>query len=67
MDDKEHLKTKNEKYVCPVCDLTISLESEAFVYKHKEKQYLFNSYECKQFFKKNPGKFIKHEPDNQIK
>ena len=45
------------RHICPVCEIYISSEAESYDYWIDEKLYLFESYECKQVFKKNPVKF----------
>ena len=45
------------KNICPVCEIQIPSQAESYDYKVNEKHYLFESYECKQVFKKNPVKF----------
>ncbi len=45
------------KHICPVCEIQIPSQAESYDYKVNEKHYLFESYECKQVFKKNPVKF----------
>ena len=54
-------QAENGKYICPVCDLKIPLESESFDQEYYGKLYLFDYYECRWVFKRNPEKFIKNE------
>ena len=49
------------KYICPICDSKIPLESESFDQEYHGKLYLFDNYECRWVFKRNPEIFIKNE------
>lgn len=65
MDAKTHQKNKksivstSENITDPVCGMQVT-KSEAYSYKYKGVEYLFDSKDCKTAFKMNPEKFIKN-------